>query len=324
MRNMESIIAVKDETEGIIGKIFYYSIAGILVPRQQFEDVGTALGLPKFKPAKASKSGAYRNATTAIKDTVTVKDANGAKVYRIYCRDNTKESSDSISRELIKETLGSRTNDYTKLANIIFDKQTETVYSENEAFDSDVDVQAYCREAEELYDRFCDCYTTDQVKSVIEDQLERMQANKISINGNIYFIPNQYLPSLNILEDYIETLSNYNLNTSCTIVCNSMHVVDSERQRSKMAEEFYNNFRRDIEMYEKAIQGFIDNGGTRKEVIERWLKKIDALWEKKSTYEDILKQSLNSLNSDFSTLKMQAQELMVRNSKNQMQMPLVA
>lgn len=62
-------------------------------------------------------------------------------------------------------------------------------------------------------------------------------------------------------------------------------------------------------MYEKAIQGFIDNGGTRKEVIERWLKKIDALWEKKSTYEDILKQSLNSLNGDFSTLKMQAQEL---------------
>ena len=55
--------------------------------------------------------------------------------------------------------------------------------------------------------------------------------------------------------------------------------------------------------YEKAIQGFIDNGGTRKDVIERWLKKIDALWEKKSTYEDILKQSLNSLNSDFSTLK---------------------
>ena len=77
-------------------------------------------------------------------------------------------------------------------------------------------------------------------------------------------------------------------------------------------------------MYKKAIQGFIDNGGTRKEVIERWLKKIDALWEKKSTYEDILNQQLDNLNGDFSTLKMQAQELMVRNSKNQMQMPLVA
>ena len=53
------------------------------------------------------------------------------------------------------------------------------------------------------------------------------------------------------------------------------------------------------------------------------LKKIEALWEKKLTYEDVLNQQLDNLNGDFSTLKMQAQELMVRNSKNQMQMPLV-
>ena len=60
-----------------------------------------------------------------------------------------------------------------------------------------------------------------------------------------------------------------------------MHVVDSERQRSKMAEEFYNNYKRDIEMYQKGIQGFIDNGGTHKEVIGRLIKKIDALLQKK-------------------------------------------
>lgn len=134
--------------------------------------------------------------------------------------------------------------------------------------DSDVDVRAYCRVTKELYDRFCDAYITDRVKSVIEDQLECMQAKMISINGNIYFVPNQYLPMLNILEDYIETLSNYNLNNECTIVCNNMHVVDSERKSVKMTGEFYNNFKRDIEMYQKSIQGFIDNCGTRKEVID--------------------------------------------------------
>ncbi len=47
---------------------------------------------------------------------------------------------------------------------------------------------------------------------------------------------------------------------NCTIVCNSMHVVDSEHQREKMAEEFYNNYKRDIEMYQKSIQKFIDSG----------------------------------------------------------------
>lgn len=102
---------------------------------------------------------------------------------------------------------------------------------------------------------------------------------------------------------------------SC-IVCNSMHVVDSERQREKMAEEFYNNYKREIEMYQKSIQKFIDSGGTSPTVIERWIKKINALSQKKSTYENILRQRLDNLDKDYSLLKMQAQELIVRNNKS--------
>ena len=188
----------------------------------------------------------------------------------------------------------------------------------------DIDVKAYCEQAQELYEKFCDCYTTEQVTAVIDDQLSRMQANKISVKGNLFFIPNQYLPLLNILEDYIESLAKYNLNDDCTIVCNSMHVVDSERQREKMAEEFYNNYKRDIEMYQKSIQKFIDSGGTSPTVTERWIKKINALNQKKSTYEDILRQRLDNLDKDYALLKMQAQELIVRNNKSQISMPLAA
>ena len=65
-------------------------------------------------------------------------------------------------------------------------------------------------------------------------------------------------------------------------------MIDSERQREKMAEEFYNNYKRDIEMYQKSIQKFIDSGGTSPTVIERWIKKINALNQKKSTYEDMI------------------------------------
>ena len=151
-----------------------------------------------------------------------------------------------------------------------------------------------------------------------------MQVNKIIIKYNLFFIPNQYLPVLNIIDDYIESLSKYNLNDDCTIVCNSMHVVDSERQREKMAEEFYKNYKRDIEMYQKSIQKFIDSGGTSPTVIERWIKKINALNQKKSTYEDILRQRRNNLDKDYALLKMQAQELIVRNNKSQISMPLAA
>lgn len=268
--------------------------------------------MPKFKPAKESKSSAYRSATTAIKDHIQVRDGNGTQIYRIYCRDNKKEDATHIYRELVKETLNSRTNEYTKLANIIFDKENETVYCDNKVYDADVDVREYCRRAIELYERLCTCYTTNHVESVIQDQLDRMQANKISIHGNLYFIPNPHLSQMNLLEDYIDAISKYNLNDGL-VMSNSMFVVDDERQRQKMTDEFYANYKRDIEFYQNRVQHFIDNGCDSNAVIDRWLKKIEVLQQKKQVYEDVLKRQLDDLNSEYSLLQMQAEELRVRN-----------
>jgi len=120
---MENLMVVPENAGGIIGKFFYYSLANILIPKEQFIRVGMDFGLPKFKPAKESKAGAYRNATTALKERIEVKDSAGTRVYRIYCRDNKKEDAAHIYRELVKETLNVRTNEYKKLANIVFDKK---------------------------------------------------------------------------------------------------------------------------------------------------------------------------------------------------------
>ena len=59
------------------------------------------------------------------------------------------------------------------------------------------------------------------------------------------------------------------------------------------------NYRRDIEAYEECIQHFIDNGCDSTAVIERWLKKIEALKLKKATYEQVLKRQLDDLDRDF-------------------------
>ena len=99
---MENFVAVQEHTDGIIGKFLYYSTSNILIERTKFIDIGQSFGLPKCKPAKESKSGAYRRATTAIKDRIQVKDGGGTRVYRIYCRDNKKEDAAHIYRELVK------------------------------------------------------------------------------------------------------------------------------------------------------------------------------------------------------------------------------
>ena len=157
----------------------------------------------------------------------------------------------------------------------------------------------------------------------MQDQLERMQANKISIHGNLYFIPKQYVPMLNVFEDFISVIAKHNINDG-KVMSNSMFVVDDERQRQKMTEEFYENYKQDIDFYKQRIQHFIDTGCQSQAVIQRWIQKISALQHKKAVYEDVLKRWLDDLNQDYMMLKMQSDELLVRNSKDQLKIDAAA
>ena len=65
-----------------------------------------------------------------------------------------------------------------------------------------------------------------------------MQAVKINIHGNLYFIPNPFIcRSSTYLRDYIEALSKCNLNAG-NVSSNSMFVANDEKQREKMTAEF--------------------------------------------------------------------------------------
>ena len=197
------------------------------------------------------------------------------------------------------------------------------MFYDNTEYDPEIDAAQYCERALTLYERFKSCYNTDHVDSVVQFLLEKMQAVKINIHGNLYFIPSIHMPLLNIFEDYIEALSKCNLNAG-NVSSNSMFVANDEKQREKMTAEFYMNYKRDIETYEERIQHFIDNGCDSPAVIERWLKKIEALKAKKATYEQVLKRRLDDLDRDFALLQMQSEELSVRAGKNQIKMPLAA
>lgn len=103
-----------------------------------------------------------------------------------------------------------------------------------------------------------------------------------------------------------------------------MFVVDNERQRQKMADEFYANYKKDIAIYQERVQRFINSGCESKDVIQRWLKKINALQQKKETYEEIMPRRLDDLEQDFRMLQIQGQELAIRNCKGQTTMPTAA
>ena len=306
--NMNKLIAVNGEAEGILGKFVYYSLSNVLIEKEKFCEIGRMFNLSKVKPARESASDAFRNATSDIYDRVVEKNIGGTEIKKIYCRDNKRVDDDRIYRELVKETLGASTNDYEKLANIYLEKKHEYISYENVGYAGGINVYDYCDRAIELFELYKNCYSRKHVDTVIENLLAQMEAVKISIHGKLYFIPKSQINMVDLMEEYIAEINVHNKNKS-DIVVNSMFVVDDEKQRAKMTREFYVNYKRDIETYQERIQHFINSKCTSETIINRWILKIQALEQKKQTYENTLKQELGNLDDEFAILKLQSQEL---------------
>ena len=84
-----------------------------------------------------------------------------------------------------------------------------------------------------------------------------------------------------------------------------------------MTDEFYRNYKKELEFYQDRIQHFIENGCDSQAIIERWMQKIDTLKAKKTAYESALRKELNDLDQDFQFLQVQAGELRIRKLKGQ-------
>ena len=119
------------------------------------------------------------------------------------------------------------------------------------------------------------------------------------------------MQEVTLFEDFIEALNANNRNSGQFVV-NRMYVLDDQKQRDKMAQEFYIAMRREVELYQERVKHFIDTNITSPAVMNRWIAKIDALEEKRRHYEGILHRQLDDLNDEFSTLQMFSQDLQVR------------
>ncbi|WP_333813812.1 DUF6744 family protein [Muricomes intestini] len=310
--NMSDLMAVKGDSGDVLGKFLYFSLASVQVERNRLTELCQSLGIPYAGGNRKNKSGdAFRSATGDLYQRVV----DGRHIYKVYCRDNQREAG-IISRELVKETLGAETNKYVKLANIQFDRETEHFGYGNVAYDPHVDPYALCQRAEELYEIYKLCAGRKQIEGIADTYLDMMDAIKISIHGRLYFVPKTHMAMLNIFEDFIEALNIHNRNTT-PLTVNSMYVLDDQKQRDKMAAEFYNHIRKEIELYQERAEHFIVSNCQSVAVMDRWVLKIAALEEKKRHYEELLHKELDELNGEFSTLRMFSQELQIKTRRLQ-------
>lgn len=263
MANMSNFMAVKGDSSDVLGKILYFSLANILIEKPVLEQFCQSVDLPCTRSGRLTEADAFRSATGDIRDRKT----QGSRIFKIYCWDNEK-SPQIISRELVKEALGETINQYVKLANLWMDRQTNQMGYDNLAVDSLVDPWDYCRKAEELFGLYKRCATRKQAEGLTDLFLARMEALPISIHGKLFFVPRTHMQEVTPFEDFIEALNANNRNSGQLIV-NSMYVLDDQKQRDKMAQEFYIAMRREEELYQERVEHFIDTNITSPAVMNR-------------------------------------------------------
>ncbi len=309
--NMNEFLAANSgDKEHMLGKFLYFTLANLLVEKEALSDLCESMGIPYAGGNRLSVSDAFRSATGDIRERIPVTSMGESHIYLAYCRDN-KRTSGVLSRELVKETLNQQTNRYEKLANISYDKEDGIFRCDNLVMDDAVDVPGCCRRAEELFELYQRCANRKQIETICTNYLRSIEATKLSITGHMYFVPRTYMDKVDIFEDFINLLGGLNRNDTPLMV-NSFYIIDDEKQRAKMTEEFYAAVKKEIATYQERADYLIKSGSQSPAVMDRWILKIQGLEEKKRHYEQVLSRELDGLDDEFSTLKFLSQELQMR------------
>ncbi len=306
----DKVAAAEGDKDHMLGKFLYFSLANLLVEKDALTKLCEDLGIPYSGGKRLSVSDAFRSATGDIQERFPVTRMGETHIYLAYCRDN-KRTADILSRELVKETLNQQTNQYQKLANISYDKRDGAFRCDNLLMDDVVDVQKLCRQAEELFELYQRCANRKQVETICANFLGRIEATKLSVTGHLYFVPRTFMEKVDVFEEFLDLLGGLNRKNTPLMV-NSFYIIDDEKQRGKMTEEFYEAVKREIAEYQERADYFIQSGCQSPAVMERWVLKIQGLEEKKRHYEQVLRRELDGLDDEFGTLKLLGQELQVR------------
>jgi len=294
----------------MLGKFLYFSLSSLLIDREALKKLCEETGIPYTGGTRLSVGDAFRSATGDIRERIPVTSMGETNIYLAYCRDN-KRANDILSRELVKETLNQKTNRYEKLANISYDKKDGVFRCDNLVPDDAVDVRGCCRRAEELFELYKVCANRRQVETICVSYLRGLEATKLSITGHMYFVPRTFMDQVDAFEDFVSLLSGLN-KRGTPLMVNSFYIIDDEKQRGKMSEEFYAAVKKEIAAYQEKLDYLIKSGSQSPAVMDRWVLKVRGLEEKKKHYEQVLRRELDGLDDEFATLKFLSQELQVR------------
>ena len=98
--NLSEIMTTASDGEGVLGKIVFYGLGGIMIDREEFERLRAACQFSAPTNFRSTPADAFRSATGDLHDRLV----RGTQIYKVYCRDN-RQRRHTISRELVLEEV---------------------------------------------------------------------------------------------------------------------------------------------------------------------------------------------------------------------------
>lgn len=303
------MVVTGNDKDQLLGKFLYYSLADVLVEKEDVEDICAALNFP-YAGRRISAVDAFRNATGSVTRRTVAASGGTQEIYRIYCRDNKRDGA-VYSRELVRETVDHRTNRYEKLANLTYDRDADHMSYDVMQGDPTVDVDQLCDEMVRKFGVYRRCLGRSQIDTMLLHYLSELDALPISVYGKLYFIPRHTMHKADLFEDFLESLNKANQHDKLLVV-NSFFVADDDKQREKMSAEFYTLVRREAQEYQERAAYLLESGCQSASILERWVLRIEELKQKKQRYEALFQRELAETDAEFNSLELFCQELQIR------------
>lgn len=294
--NLEHLAATtSDSQESRLGWFTWYAMSERLIPKQTVWDLFKKSGLPEeycipdIRPADA-----FRRATKELEGRT--EDYDGT---RFLIRDVKTGNHKEVIRHLVIETPTSTEErlDYNpKAAVFVFDHEYKTPHV-NICKEDDESVTRAVEEFHNLYEMYQEHFDSDARRRMIRSVLKDLSATPLKESGGVYLVPRDNEELLFQMVTFLQSLPH--------TYAYKLPVLNTEESRDMVRDIVNHKAQSILSEMRAALRGEMSDKD-----VQSLMAKAHAIRGEVVTYQNILKESMGTLETDVDILQAQMRKLL--------------
>ncbi|MCL6443701.1 MAG: hypothetical protein K6T83_09650 [Alicyclobacillus sp.] len=293
--DLANLVANTNQTSSRIGQIFWFFIAEDYTPKAKVDEAFLQSGLPeKYKLPAIRAVDAYRRASKSIEGKIALENETRIE---LLVRD-VWHNKDEVVRYLVvesRDTAGHRLAYDPKAAMLRFDhnyKMVDTEIVRTEPFIVDA-VNTFKKN----FELFLTTYDGGAKRRAVYAVLNDLAATALKESGGVYLVPRQNEELLFQLISFINKLPN----------CKAYHMpVEDTAEARDMVRDVVTN---KAETILKEIRATLHAEVVSELTVQTLLERARQVKREVAIYQDILKESIGTLETDVELLEAQMMQL---------------